>query len=214
MKLNIVIIGGGMYVSGRGTDGYGTVLPAISSWEKKTQNLGELICVTTNITTAEETMQKAKGLEGETKVPLDLATYPNSEQNNTNYLDVIKKIPKPACAVIVVPDHLHYEVASDCLREGLHVLLVKPMTPKVSEAIDLIEIAQTQKLYGSVEFHKRLDKSNLILKNKFLDGDLGQPLNFLVEYSQRKSVPTETFRSWSSQTNILQYLGYSLYRHC
>ena len=68
--------------------------------------------------------------------------------------------------MIVVPDHLHYEVASDCLREGLHVLLVKPMTPKASEAIDLIEIAQTQKLYGSVEFHKRLDKSNLILKNK------------------------------------------------
>ena len=34
--MNIVIIGTGMYVSGRGTDGYGTILPAIIEWKRKT----------------------------------------------------------------------------------------------------------------------------------------------------------------------------------
>ena len=33
--LNIVIIGSGMYVCGRGTDGYGTIMPAICQWSKK-----------------------------------------------------------------------------------------------------------------------------------------------------------------------------------
>ena len=31
LKMTIVIVGNGMYVSGRGTKGYGTIMPAISS---------------------------------------------------------------------------------------------------------------------------------------------------------------------------------------
>jgi len=34
MKLDILIIGAGMYVCGKGTDGFGTVLPAIFQWNK------------------------------------------------------------------------------------------------------------------------------------------------------------------------------------
>ena len=34
-KQNILIVGGGMYVSGRGTKSYGTVLPAILEAKKK-----------------------------------------------------------------------------------------------------------------------------------------------------------------------------------
>ncbi len=30
--LNIVVIGTGMFSTGRGTNGYGTVLPAITEW--------------------------------------------------------------------------------------------------------------------------------------------------------------------------------------
>ena len=34
IPVNIVIIGTGMYVCGRGTDGYGTILPAVYEWRQ------------------------------------------------------------------------------------------------------------------------------------------------------------------------------------
>ena len=41
----------------------------------------------------------------------------------------------------------------------------------------------------------------------FQQGDLGLPLYTWTEYSQRKSVPSEVFRTWVEKINILQYLG-------
>ena len=58
-----------------------------------------------------------------------------------------------------------------------------------------------------VEFHKRFDKHNIILKNIYESQKLGKPLYFNVEYSQKKIVPEKVFRKWSDKTNILQYLG-------
>ena len=207
-QLNIVVIGGGMYVSGRGTSGFGTVLPALSEWVRESKKSGDIYCVTTSPQSASLVNDKAKQLALKTGVDLGLIVYPSNEQSaEVGYLDLIRKIPKPACAIIVVPDHLHYAVAKDCLTNGLHVLLVKPMTPTTSEGLDLIDIAAGAKLYGAVEFHKRWDKSNLLLRDQFRSGALGAPLSCVVEYSQRKSVPMEFFRSWAEDTNILQYLG-------
>ena len=59
------------------------------------------------------------------------------------------------------------------------------------EGAKLIQIADKEELYGAVEFHKRWDRSNLILKDKFQNGELGLPINCWVEYSQRKSVPIQ-----------------------
>ena len=87
------------------------------------------------------------------------------------------------------------------------MLLVKPFTATSEEGLDLVRIAESRSLYGAVEFHKRWDRSNLILKDKFMSGELGAPLNCWVEYSQRKSIPVSYFKDWASKTSILQYLG-------
>ena len=208
MHLNVVVIGGGRYVSGRGTSGFGTVLPALSEWKRSGCNGGDIFCVTTSSNSANMVEQKAKELQAISGVDLDLNVFPQVESPEIQgYLDVLKLVKKPACAIIVIPDHLHHEVAKTCLREGLHVLLVKPMTTTVDDGKDLIKSADRLGLYGAVEFHKRWDRSNLMLRDKFQSGVLGVPLNFLVEYSQKKVVPTEIFKGWSAETNILQYLG-------
>ena len=208
MQLNIVVIGGGMYVSGRGTSGFGTVLPALSEWKRSGNIFGDLFCVTTSVQSAELVEQKSKDLETSTGIDLDLNTFPKADSLDIRgYLDVIKLVKKPACAIIVVPDHLHHEVAKACLLEGLHVLVVKPMTTTLDDGKDLIKSADLLGLYGAVEFHKRWDRSNMILRDKFLSGTIGLPLNFVVEYSQKKVVPTEIFKDWAAETNILQYLG-------
>ena len=58
----------------------------------------------------------------------------------------------PACAIIAVPDHLHYEVASACLEKGLHTLVVKPLTPTVKEAKKLVSLAKKQTYMEPLNF--------------------------------------------------------------
>jgi len=60
---------------------------------------------------------------------------------------------------------------------------------------------------GVVEFHKRYDESNLYAKRVIEEGAIGKVRYFTVEYSQRISIPSETFRAWVRDTNIFQYLG-------
>lgn len=207
-KIDIVVIGAGLYVCGKGTEGYGTILPAIFEWKRLNLDTGDIHCVSTSAESSKKLLQKAKELEVKTGVALEIQSYPDSgSKDHTAYQQALNNCNKPACAIIAVPDHLHYQIAKDCLEAGLHTLIVKPLTPTYAEGRDLVNLANKNDLYGAVEFHKRWDKSNIILRDKFQSGDLGIPLNCWVEYSQRRSVPLSFFKDWASQTSILQYLG-------
>ena len=207
-EFDIVVIGAGLYVCGKGTKGFGTILPAVFEWKRHNKDIGNIHCVSTSAESSKELLKKSKGLEVKTGIRVDLQVYPeNDEKNENTYKNIIRNCKKPACAIIAVPDHLHHKIAKDCLEAGMHVLLVKPLTPTSAEGMDLINLANKNGLYGAVEFHKRWDKSNIILRDKIHSGELGIPLNCWIEYSQRKSVPTLFFKEWASQTSILQYLG-------
>ena len=43
--MKIILIGTGMYVSGRGTNNYGTIFPAICEFQRKTSLISELLIV-------------------------------------------------------------------------------------------------------------------------------------------------------------------------
>ena len=207
-RLDINVIGAGLYVCGKGTSGYGTVLPAIFEWKRHNKNIGDVHCVSTSVESAQELSKKADDLINKTGVSINLKSHPQSgTRDHLVYRQVLNNIKKPACAIVAVPDHLHYQIAKDCLDAGLHTLLVKPLTPTFAEGRDLVNQAHKCSLYGAVEFHKRWDKSNIILRDKIQSGALGAPLNCLVEYSQRKSIPLSFFKEWTSKTSILQYLG-------
>ena len=207
-SINVLVIGAGLYVCGKGTSGYGTILPAIFEWKRHAQNIGEVHCASTSSDSAQKLSMKVEDLIIKTGVNIKVKTYPNSDLHDSlAYQKALKAIKKPACAIIAVPDHLHYQIAKDCLDAGLHTLLVKPLTPTFEEGRLLVNLASNYGLYGAVEFHKRWDRSNLILRDKIQSGELGSPLNCWVEYSQRKSIPLSFFKEWASKTSILQYLG-------
>tara|TARA_B100000315_G_scaffold248246_1_gene277911 strand:+ start:91 stop:1239 length:1149 start_codon:yes stop_codon:yes gene_type:complete len=198
----------GMYVTGRGTDGYGTILPAISEWKRKRISDGKIIMVGTTGEHSQRALEKVNLLQEMTGVSMDIEVYPKSDENDPKaYIEVLDSIQQPACAIVAVPDHLHYEVTKDCLDAGLHTLVVKPLTPTVKETEKLIKLANEKTLYGAVEFHKRWDKQNLILRDVLKNGRLGELLYCWAEYSQRKSMPEKIFRAWVENTNPLQYLG-------
>jgi predicted dehydrogenase len=206
--MKVVIIGTGVYVSGRGTTGFGTILPAIIEFKRCGGNIEEIHMVGTDKNHSIKAKEKAHDLMKLTGVSIPLKVYPENVQQDMNaYKHVLKMIEEPACAIVAVPDHLHFEITKTCLEHNLHSLVVKPFTSGIDEAHKLIKLAQQNNLYGAVEFHKRWDKQNLILKDTLADGQLGDPLYAVVEYSQRKSIPTVTFKHWAEKTNILNYLG-------
>ena len=206
--MKILIIGNGMYISGRGTNGFGTVMPGVLEYIRGGGDVIEVHMVGTNLKRSLAAASKVEELMRQAGVSVKLITYPdNVEKDKKAYKKVLNKIENLTCAIVSVPDNLHFSVTMDCLEAGLHTLVVKPLTPTVKEAKDLIKLATNKKLYGAVEFHKRWDKHNLMLRDIFQSGRLGDPLYSWTEYSQRKSIPSQAFKSWVEKSNVLQYLG-------
>ncbi|HHT9106574.1 MAG TPA: Gfo/Idh/MocA family protein [Candidatus Wujingus californicus] len=206
--MNILVIGTGMYVCGRGTNGYGTLLPAIYEWKRRYGIIGDVYIAGSHfegIKILKEKVSELNKLFGFEILP---RYFPEKDVlNHEAYKKAVQEIRKPACAIIVVPDNLHKKVAEDTIKNSLHTFVVKPLAPTIQEVFELVELQRKNNVYCAVEFHKRFDRSNIKLRDTIIRGDIGDPLYFVVEYSQRKSIPSERFKTWVEATNIFQYLG-------
>ena len=49
------------------------------------------------------------------------------------------------CVVVATPIHTHYDLARDALLAGKHVLVEKPLSRSVAQALDLTRLAEDQK---------------------------------------------------------------------
>jgi predicted dehydrogenase len=205
--LNILVVGAGMYVCGKGTDGYGTIMPAICEWSRMNGAVNVCIACSSGAGAgiARKKVSELMRLMG---VRLPVTYLPAGRAvDRFAYMKAIGRIGKQACAIIAVPDSIHSKVAGDTIRAGLHTLVVKPLAPTLKEVHGLICLQDRKNVYCAVEFHKRLDEANIMLKESLRDGAVGEPLYFLAEFSQRKIVPLEHFKRWVRDTNIFQYLG-------
>ncbi len=86
---------------------------------------------------------------------------------------------------VVVPSHLHHEIASAVLAAGKHLLLEKPMALSIRECDDLIELARTQKRLLAVGHELRLSSLWKKVKERVDSGFVGEPQYVLVELSRR-----------------------------
>ncbi len=204
--LNIVVIGSGMYVCGRGVESDGTIMPAIFEWGR-THAAHKIWVVATDpsrLLISKERIEKLKLRMGVTSA---VSYAPLEIKDEKAYEKIIQNMERPACAIVVVPDHLHEPITSYALKHRLHALVVKPLAAKIRQALSLIDLQRAYGVYGAVEFHKRYDEANLKLREVIQRGDIGDPLYAIVEYSQRKTIPEEIFTGWIPHTNIFQYLG-------
>ncbi len=86
------------------------------------------------------------------------------------FADYSKLFGKVDAVSIVVPTQLHHKVAKDCLVNGIHVLVEKPITVTVAEADDLIATARKNNLILQVGHLERFNSAVLAL-----DGVLETP---------------------------------------
>ncbi len=91
-----------------------------------------------------------------------------------HYTDYRNLIGKVDAVSIVVPTSLHYEVARDFLKAGVHVLVEKPMTKTLKEADGLIALAEKKNLILQVGHIERFNSAirsiePLLTKPKFIE---------------------------------------------
>lgn len=193
-------------MSGRGTTGYGTILPAVYEWRRKGWK-GELCIAGSRTAGLAPLKEKVAALNALYDADIQPRYFPEAQDDDHAYASAVSAVRRPACAIVAVPDHLHSQVAHATMAGGLHTLVVKPLAATTAEVASLVEAQVGAGTYCAVELHKRLDRSNLKLRDAVISGRLGELLYFVVEYSQRKSIPSEQFRRWADQVNPFQYLG-------
>lgn len=86
---------------------------------------------------------------------------------------------------IVLPSHLHFDVARDVLESGCHVLLEKPMALQLSHCSRLIELAQQQGKILAIGHELRSSSLWGKVKRLIDEGAIGQPLYGLIELWRR-----------------------------
>jgi predicted dehydrogenase len=196
--LDVLVVGAGMYVTGAGTAGYGTILPALCQASKRGLVARATISAT-NPANRDFVLSQAAAVQQRLASPLQIDYAADSVRAADR--------GRYDCVIVSVPDHLHFELTRELIARGLHVLVVKPFVPTLAEADELIRFAAEKRVYGAVEFHKRFDEANLRAKRMLREGAIGDVLYAVVEFSQRRTIPLETFAAWSARTNIFQYLG-------
>ncbi len=81
---------------------------------------------------------------------------------------------RPEAVSVAVPTQLHEQVATAALFSGAHVLLEKPLAATVAEGQRLIDLAHSLNRHLMVGHIVRFGPATQMLKQKLLDGDLGQ----------------------------------------
>jgi len=201
--MKILIIGAGMYVTGRNNTGPGTVLCSIAELSKS-QQIDEVIVAARSAENKQHVSEAANRINN--LLGTDLAVSYRRINGSADISDLHNEYQFDS-ALVSIPDHLHFEYTAVCLQLSIPSLVVKPLTPTLEENKQLIQLQEKHDVYAAVEFHKRWDETNLITQRYIQEGKLGKLLYYEVGYSQKISIPLETFKSWSHLTNIFQYLG-------
>ncbi len=91
----------------------------------------------------------------------------------TDYREMVEKA-QPDLVAVVVPTHLHFEVASYVLDRGINVLLEKPMASNSEEALALIQLAQMRNAKLAIGHVERFNPAVIEVKRRLAAGELGQ----------------------------------------
>lgn len=82
---------------------------------------------------------------------------------------------------IVVPTHMHHEIACAALRAGKHVLLEKPMAATIEDSAEIVQLADQMQRILVVGFELRLSRLWGRAKQLIDEGAIGEPQYCLIE---------------------------------
>jgi predicted dehydrogenase len=202
--LDAIIIGGGMIT-------YDLILPSVYHLQRIGSVAGIKVCALNSapLKALKEGKDLLEAFPGQ-----DFEAYPAvSEAPDRMFPDLYKEVlasSRPRQAVIVaVPDQFHYETVLQALSHNQHVLCVKPLVLKHSQAVEIEKLALEKGLFVGVEYHKRFDRRSLMAKRQYALGHFGEfvlgEAKLIEPYYYRRS----NFQNWftTDRTDPFVYVG-------
>ena len=86
--------------------------------------------------------------------------------------------------VIATPNHTHFDLGRRALEAGKHVVIDKPFTATVAEAVRLIAMSESAGRLLSVFHSRRWDADFLTVRQVIASGELGQVMYFESHYDR------------------------------
>ena len=99
--------------------------------------------------------------------------------------DYREVLPSVEGAVIALPHHLHFPVALDCLRAGVHVLCEKPLAASTAEATQLVAASKRARVALAVNHVRRLFPPSQAVRDLLHQGAIGT-VRFIGYYDGSK----------------------------
>lgn len=99
-------------------------------------------------------------------------------------LDELLAISEIRLVVIATPNETHFPLAQQCLAAGRDVLVDKPFTTTLKEAIDLVEFAKQEGRLLTVYQNRRYDGDFQAIRQLVASGVLGRIVRFETNYDR------------------------------
>ncbi len=109
-------------------------------------------------------------------------------------------------AFICVPDDAHAEWIERSVAQGIPTWIVKPFTGEGRASRFLADVARRTGVPVWVDYHKRFDVSNRMIRSAVLSEEHGAPRLYSVRYSQPRDLPLAGF-AWAGATDVFTYIG-------
>jgi D-galacturonate reductase len=125
------------------------------------------------------------------------------------YRDTIARMPPRNLVVVGLPDQLHFDAVMVALHSDQHVLAVKPLVMKASEAETIQREALRRGLFVGVEYHKRFDDRSLMARRKYRAGDFGEFRLGTACLMEKWYYRHSNFQNWCTTENsdAFTYIG-------
>lgn len=197
---SVVIVGAGSYVIGDSL-GIGVILPSLLNLVKN----GKIKDITIAIR-RERTESELERIE-QLIATFDLTGSALKFVQISGPQDIHGLLDRDKLMFIAVPDQYHAVFLEQAIGCGTPTWIVKPATGDGQTSIRLGKRAWEKKLPIWVDYHKRFDHSNLMLKQIVDDGKMGPAVLYSVQYSQPHILPLQDLRAWAGSLTVLQYIG-------
>jgi len=128
-----------------------------------------------------------------------------SFHGETPWLDLIEKFPDLDVLAVATPDNLHTPPTFAALKNGIHVVMEKPMTLDINEADEIIKLSKEKDLLVGLDMHKRYDPDHLKIFTELIN-EMGDPIFGRAVLEEPLEVSTNTFK-WAMQSDPFSYVG-------
>jgi predicted dehydrogenase len=203
-EFDVLIVGGGMIT-------HDQILPSLYHLQRLGV-VGSIRIAALNsapLRSLAEAPQLAEAFPGQGFEPLPALEMPPEKTFPDLFKEAIAALRPRQVVVVAVPDHMHNPVIGEALAHDQHVLSVKPLVLRHSQAVEIEQAARRRGLFVGVEYHKRFDRRSLEARRQYRGGRLGEfrcgEAKLVEPYHYRHS----NFQNWFTKENSdpFTYIG-------